>query len=230
AIFGLTVTVETAGIAAALVLVQAWLSTALFITAHDAMHGAVAPRWPRLQHALGRCALMIYAGIDFARMAPAHFDHHKYAGTAGDPDFNARDPRAFGPWLTRFFTGYYSWWQTIRLTGVGVIYTLLGASFANIMLFWALPSLLAVLQLFYFGTYLPHRHDDGAAFADRHRTRSLPMSDLASLVSCFHFGGYHHEHHLSPSTPWWRLPTVRAAYAERRAVTSSSVRPNSASA
>ncbi|MEO0501498.1 MAG: fatty acid desaturase, partial [Pseudomonadota bacterium] len=93
AIFGLTVTVETAGIAAALVLVQAWLSTALFITAHDAMHGAVAPRWPRLQQALGRCALMIYAGIDFARMAPAHFDHHKYAGTAGDPDFNARDPR-----------------------------------------------------------------------------------------------------------------------------------------
>ena len=75
------------------------------------------------------------------------------------------------------------------------------------MLFWALPSLLASLQLFYFGTYLPHRRDE-TPFLDPHQARSNGYSYLASLATCFHFG-YHHEHHADPSVPWWRLPAFR---------------------
>ena len=37
---------------------------------------------------------------------------------------------------------------------------------------------------------------------------SLVIAWLASLLTCFHFG-MHHEHHLSPNTPWWRLPEAR---------------------
>jgi hypothetical protein len=48
---------------------------------------------------------------------------------------------------------------------------LLGAPLGNLLLFWALPSILSSLQLFYFGTYLPHRHEE-AEFADEHRARS----------------------------------------------------------
>ncbi|MFA9473554.1 MAG: fatty acid desaturase [Filomicrobium sp.] len=32
-----------------------------------------------------------------------------------------------------------------------------------------------------------------------------------SLLTCFHFG-YHHEHHLQPDVPWWRLPDAHADY------------------
>jgi beta-carotene ketolase (CrtW type) len=89
---------------------------------------------------------------------------------------------------------------------------LLGASVWNILLFFAVPGILSSLQLFYFGTFLPHRHvDDGgeAQFADHHRARSSDFGYLLSLLTCFHFG-YHHEHHLQPGTPWWRLPGARS--------------------
>ncbi|MBV7257897.1 fatty acid desaturase [Pacificimonas sp. WHA3] len=191
-----------------LVAVQTWLSTGLFITAHDAMHGALAPSFPRLQRWTGMTALMIYAGLDYRQMEPAHFEHHRNVGTAQDPDFNADDPRRFVPWLTRFFTGYYTHGQLLRITLVALIYLLLGANLLNIVLFWAVPAVLALLQLFTFGTWLPHRHADDA-FPDRHRARSNRLPELLSLLTCFHFGGYHHEHHLFPSDPWWRLPARR---------------------
>jgi beta-carotene ketolase (CrtW type) len=69
------------------------------------------------------------------------------------------------------------------------------------------PALLSSLQLFYFGTYLPHRPGPDA-FTDHHRARSNGYSEWLSLLTCFHFG-YHHEHHRAPGEPWWRLPTVR---------------------
>lgn len=88
-------------------------------------------------------------------------------------------------------------------------YMLLGANVANILLFFALPGLLSSLQLFYFGTFLPHRHDAAAQpFPDRHNARSNGYGYAISLLSCFHFG-YHHEHHVHPQVPWWRLPRYR---------------------
>lgn len=202
---------ETAPIAALLIATQAWLSTGLFIVAHDAMHGSLAPGRPALNTAAGRIALSLYACLSFDRLRPAHFDHHKHAGLEGDPDFHPHKPRAFGPWLLRFFTGYYRHEQLARITIMGCLYIAIGgASLINIAAFWAVPAIAAMLQLFYFGTYLPHRHahDD---FADRHRARSNAMGRGAALMSCFNFGAYHHEHHLHPDTPWWALPRTRVA-------------------
>lgn len=95
------------------------------------------------------------------------------------------------------------------MTGTIVVcYVLVfGPAIWKVATFFMLPAILASMQLFYFGTYLPHRHRDGA-FADRHRSRSNEYGWLASLMTCFHFG-YHHEHHLSPGTPWWALPGYR---------------------
>jgi beta-carotene ketolase (CrtW type) len=84
-----------------------------------------------------------------------------------------------------------------------------GVPFPNLLLFWAAPALLAAVQLFYFGTYRPHRHDT-APFTDRHRTRSDGFPSWLSLLTCFHFG-YHHEHHIAPQVPWWNLPRFRRA-------------------
>jgi beta-carotene ketolase (CrtW type) len=79
--------------------------------------------------------------------------------------------------------------------------------FPTTLVFWALPALLSSVQLFYFGTYRPHRVDE-VPFSDQHRARSNDFSPLMSLLTCFHFG-YHHEHHDTPWVPWWRLPARR---------------------
>jgi beta-carotene/zeaxanthin 4-ketolase len=196
-------------VAAPMVLVQTWLSTGLFIVAHDAMHGALAPGQPAWNRRVGTLCLMLYAGLSYRQLLPKHAAHHRHAGSAEDPDFHAADPRRLLPWFGRFFATYYTHGQFLRITAAVVVYVfLLGASYLNILLFWAVPAVLALVQLFVFGTYLPHRHED-EPFADRHRARSAGFSDPLSLVTCFHFGGYHHEHHLSPGTPWWRLPAFR---------------------
>ena len=184
-----------------LVLVQAWLSTGLFIIAHDCMHGSLAPGRPRLNTLVGTLCLAAYAGLSYAALFPKHHAHHAAPGTAEDPDFHAGAPRSALPWFRSFFRNYYTHGQLARITVAAIFYLLLGASLLNIVVFWAVPALLALGQLFVFGTYLPHRHDD-RPFADAHNARSSTLSPILSLLTCFHFGAYHHEHHLSPGTPW----------------------------
>lgn len=197
-------------VAPVLLIAITWLNVGLFIVAHDAMHGSLAPRRPRLNRWVGRAALALYAGFSYARMAPRHFDHHRHSGTAQDPDFSAEHPAKFGPWYRAFIGRYFGLRELLILAAAIAVYLLLlGARPANLLLFWALPAVLSSLQLFLFGTYLPHRHTD-APFADRHHARSNEYHPLVSLLTCYHFG-YHHEHHLQPHLPWWRLPAARAA-------------------
>jgi len=204
----------TLPVAIVMIGVQTWLSTGLFIVAHDAMHGALAPGRPRLNRAVGAFCLALYAGLSYATLLPRHHDHHRHAGTSLlDPDYHGGDPRLVA-WFGQFFRTYYSHGQIVRITLAALVYTLvLGAPLGNIVIFWAVPALGAVAQLFVFGTWLPHRDGD-TPFPDRHRARSTVASPLVSLLTCFHFGGYHHEHHLHPGTPWWGLPARRRAIAE----------------
>ncbi len=198
----------SAPLAVALILVQAWLSTGLFIVAHDCMHGSFAPGRERVNTVAGTLCLGAYAALSYRALHPMHHRHHAAPGTPSDPDFHAAAPRRALPWFVSFFRGYYTHGQIVRITVAAIAYMLLGASLLNIVAFWAVPALLALAQLFLFGTYLPHRHED-VPFADAHNARSSGLSPIASLATCFHFGAYHHEHHLSPQTPWWRLPRVK---------------------
>ena len=191
-----------------LVLIQTWLSTGLFITAHDCMHGSFARGRPGINRAVGRTMLLLYAGLDYDRLLPNHVAHHRHVGTADDPDFDTINPTRPAPWLVRFFRNYYTHWQIARIVVVLSVYQMCGASLLNILVFWAVPALMALLQLFYFGTFLPHRHARDA-FPDRHNARSSPFGPWLSVLTCFNFGGYHHEHHLHPQVPWWQLPATR---------------------
>jgi len=199
-----------------LILTQSWLGAGMFIVAHDAMHGSLAPGRPRLNAAVGQFCVGAYAAFSFRKMNVCHHQHHRAPGTAEDPDFHAERPEAFLPWFYGFFIRYFGWREFGIVTAVLVAYLALGASVANLVLFWALPAVLSALQLFVFGTWLPHRHTAGEGFADHHHARTLPMPWIASLLTCFHFG-MHHEHHLTPSAPWWRLPEVRRTSVARSA-------------
>jgi len=186
-----------------LIAFQCWLYTGLFIVAHDTMHGSFAPGKERLNAVVGTAILFVYAGFNWSAMRTAHHAHHEFPGTEHDPDFNANDPKSFWPWYLKFFLTYFGWRQFGTLFAFTIIYILLGASYVNTIVMWAVPAILSSVQLFYFGTFLTHRHAD--AFPDHHNARTNEFNWLASLLSCFHFG-YHHEHHLFPHEPWWRLP------------------------
>jgi beta-carotene/zeaxanthin 4-ketolase len=191
-----------------LVALQCWLNVGLFIVAHDAMHGSLAPFRPRLNRAIGRLCLALYAGFSYDRLINKHFAHHRHAGTELDPDFHASGPRRFWPWYLAFFRRYFGLTEFLTLAALLAVYLgMFGVPSANALLFWALPAVLSSLQLFYFGTYLPHRHED-EPFGDRHNARSNNFSWPISLLTCFHFG-YHHEHHARPDVPWWQLPGWR---------------------
>jgi beta-carotene/zeaxanthin 4-ketolase len=191
-----------------IVILQAWLSTGLFITAHDCMHGSLAPGRARLNKLVGGICLGAYAGLSYSKLLPKHNAHHAAPGTAEDPDFHSAAPNQALPWFASFFRNYYTHGQIVRITAAAIVYLLLGASLLNIVVFWAVPALLALGQLFVFGTFLPHRHKN-EPFADRHNARSSKLRPVVSLITCFHFGAYHHEHHLNPGTPWWLLPALR---------------------
>jgi beta-carotene/zeaxanthin 4-ketolase len=191
-----------------LVALICWLNVGLFIVAHDCMHGSLAPERLGVNRWVGRIALALYAGFSFDRLLPKHLLHHCHPGTADDPDFSTGHPRHFGRWYLDFFRQYFGIRELVVLTIVVSVYMLLlGAPYPNLLLFWALPAILSSLQLFLFGTYLPHRAGE-EEFGDHHRARSNEYGWLASFLTCFHFG-YHHEHHLAPHAPWWRLPAQR---------------------
>ena len=191
------------------VLVQTWLYVGLFIIAHDCMHGSLVPFSPAANRWIGRLCLFFYVGFSFDALNRAHHRHHRHSGTAKDPDFHDHPPHAFWPWFAKFFVEYFSVAQLVVIGAAYVLYLpVLGAPPVNAIVFWAVPGLLSALQLFTFGTYLPHRPGHGS-FVDRHNARTNEFPAWLSLLTCFHFG-YHHEHHLYPTVPWWQLPRVRS--------------------
>jgi beta-carotene ketolase (CrtW type) len=190
---------------------QCWLSVGMFIVAHDAMHGSLAPGNARLNAVIGAVVLFLYAGFGWRKMRDAHFEHHLHVGSAADPDFNADNPRDFWPWYALFLKRYFGWQSMAFVWSVVLAYFfLLDVPPQNIALLYGFPAIASSLQLFYFGTYRPHRHE-ARAFPDKHNARTNDYGTLASLFSCFHFG-YHHEHHLSPGVPWWALPKRHKEY------------------
>ncbi len=183
-----------------LALLQTHLYTGLYITAHDAMHGVVSPN-KRLNNTLGTVCALLFAYNWFPNQLPKHHDHHRHVGTEADPDFHPTDHPGFLPWLLRFGWNYVTWWQILLMAAT---YNVLKIWFpqANVIAFWMVPAVLATLQLFFFGTYLPHRgeHEEG----NQHKSRSQLRHHVWAFVSCYFFG-YHYEHHDQPYLPWWRL-------------------------
>ena len=190
------------------VAVQTFLYTGLFITAHDAMHGTVAPANRRLNNLLGTVAVRLYALFSYKKLCDKHWEHHAEPASDHDPDYHDGEHRGFWRWYATFLKNYVGLGQIVGMAVVyNVLHHLVGVPLVNLNLFWVAPALSSTLQLFYFGTYLPHRRPP-EGYPDHHRATSNAYSVFWSFLSCYHFG-YHREHHAHPSVPWWRLPRVR---------------------
>lgn len=178
-----------------LMLLQMHLYTGLFITAHDAMHGTVSHN-KNLNNWIGYIATFFYAAFWYSKLYTKHHQHHRHVHTTADPDYHHG---GFVSWYITFMRNYLSVWQVVFM---GIVFNVLKLWIpqVNLLLFWVVPSLLSTVQLFYFGTYLPHKGEHG----NKHQSRSQPKNHLFAFLSCYFFG-YHYEHHDSPATPWWLL-------------------------
>ena len=184
------------------------LQTGLFIVGHDAMHGVLVLERRGWNDRLGAVALALYAALPYLTCRRNHQSHHRFTASADDPDFHG-DPRAgtLG-WYRRFMAGYLSAGQMMRLLGGWGLLALVAcrlhsAGWINVLLFCTMPLLLSSLQLFVFGTYLPHRCQRLPHL--RSQADSLDLPPWLSLLACFHFG-YHREHHDCPHLAWFELP------------------------
>jgi beta-carotene ketolase (CrtW type) len=192
------------------VLIQTHLYTGLFITAHDAMHGLVSPN-RRINRLVGTVCAGLFAFNYFKMLNTKHHDHHRFPGTDRDPDFYEGN---FWVWYFHFVKQYVSIWQ-ILLMAVSFNLLKLWLPTDKLIVFWMLPSVLATFQLFYFGTYLPHKGEHAAD--NHHRARSQRLNHWWAFLSCYFFG-YHYEHHASPGTPWWKLYREKEKLADKRYV------------
>lgn len=193
---------------AAVVLGRTFIHTGLFIVAHDAMHGSVFPGNRSLNHWVGRLAITLYAFLPYRKCTLKHWHHHHQPGQPSDPDFHDDSDGSMWAWYRKFMTGYLDCNQKIvLLLGMGASFCILAASqipIPNLLLFWVMPIVLSSMQLFFFGTYLPHRSPVGG-YLDSHRAVSSNYPLFLSFITCYHFG-YHWEHHEYPSLPWYKLP------------------------
>ncbi len=186
------------------ILFQAYLFTGLFITAHDAMHATVS-RNRTVNRVIGTLACFLFAGLSYKRLIKNHVDHHRFPGSEADPDYSVKSQNFF-VWLFLFMVRYTT---ILQLIIMAITFNVLILAFPekSVITFWVVPSLLGTIQLFYFGTYLPHRKPHTEEMKP-HNSRSMKMNHLLAMVSCYFFG-YHTEHHESPGTPWWQLYRIK---------------------
>ncbi len=93
------------------ILVQGYLFTGLFITAHDAMHGNVSSNnWVNI--VIGYAASFLFAGMSYKRLRKNHGLHHKHSASEGDPDFYTRSQNYFR-WLGIFIWRYVTLLQIV---------------------------------------------------------------------------------------------------------------------
>ena len=182
------------------VLVQTYFFTGLFITAHDSMHGAITKK-RRLNNLVGQLATITYAFLSYKTLQKKHYLHHQFPATANDPDFSPNNNNFFVWWVV-FMKNYITWWQLL-LMAVTFNVLLIWFSELQLIVFWVVPAMLSTFQLFYFGTFRPHRRPFSEEM-EPHNSRTQKKNHLWALISCYFFG-YHWEHHESPITPWWKL-------------------------
>ncbi len=190
-------------------LLQTHLYTGLFITAHDSMHGLVSKN-KRLNEWIGRMCTTLFAFNFYGNLFKKHHLHHKHVASEHDPDYHESDN--FFIWYLSFARQYINIWQIVLMA---ITYNVLKLFIPteNLISIWMIPSILSTFQLFYFGTYLPHR---GAHSPDNiHKSRSQTKNDVWAFLTCYFFG-YHYEHHASPGTPWYKLPQVKRKFEENK--------------
>lgn len=184
------------------IFIQMHLYTGLFITAHDAIHGVVVIGNKKLNYIIGFFCATLFSFNYYPQLEKKHHYHHQFSVTEKDPDYY---DGSFFRWYLKFILEYVTIWQILAMA---ITYNLLKIwlPMENLIIFWMIPAVLSTLQLFFFGTYLPHRGIH--SIENIHKAKSQKLNHFLAFVTCYFFG-YHHEHHNKPYLPWWQLYKAR---------------------
>ena len=101
------------------VLIQMHLYTGIFITAHDAIHGVVAPQNKRLNYGIGNVCAILFAYNNYEKLSRKHHLHHAHVVSEEDPDYYDGN---FFRWYLKFALEYVTIWQILLMA---VTYNLL---------------------------------------------------------------------------------------------------------
>jgi len=150
-------------------------------------------------------ASFLYAGLWYPKLLQKHKLHHLYPATDRDPDYTTGNQNFF-VWWYRFMRQYITIWQFLIMAilfNIGMLWF----DEKRLIFLWVIPSIASTFQLFYFGTFVPHRLPHSEEMG-RDMSRSQHKNHFVALITCFFFG-YHFEHHAFPRTPWWQLYRVK---------------------
>lgn len=186
----------------AIFLCRTFFQTGMFVVAHDATHGNVFPGNPKWNSAIARAALFCCGGISYKVWKVNHEKHHARPSHPDDPDFHNGDLSGFVCWYLNFSKAYFPQFESLvyvsRLAFLCISISLwLNISLWTVLFFVVLPTVLSSMQLFLFGTYLPHREE--------YCIKSYYFPPFISFIACYNFS-YHLEHHKYPNVPWYLLP------------------------
>lgn len=184
------------------ILIQSYLYTGLFITAHDAMHGTISGSG-KINAFFGYLSTILFAGLWYPRLKRNHFLHHQDPASEHDPDFYTKSQNFFRWWAV-FMWRYLTWGQILFMAvAFNILIRLPGLNEGRVILFWVLPAILGTLQLFWVGVYWPHRMPHEPHMGP-YKARTQKKNHPWALLSCYFFG-YHFEHHKNPGISWWKL-------------------------
>ncbi len=211
-----------------IVLVLGSRQHALVILGHDAAHYLATP-YRRLNDVLC-CALCFWPlGIGLTGYRHFHFGHHRWLGTARDPERRAPHGTVGPRWALPRTQRQLALRFGLDLLGLGVpevlgaarlvgrngfwdwcgpgLFTLLPAvllvcsGYTAVVLVWYAALLTSFWACFRLRGWTEHVGTSGT-----HRVRA---SWWQRLVFCPHNTWYHAEHHAHPAVPFWALPEVR---------------------
>jgi len=207
----------------------------LLVHGHETVHRHVADKWINellcwLTHAL--------AGISGSAYRAFHFDHHRWAHTARDPEFQLLSAIRKGapgwtflaiPFISHLAVNSYPFRvrKSARIRTVAELIAMVILHFAIAVLFGIRNYLLFVIAPIFSGLSIvviarSITEHHGTDPRDRWRNaRSIKTSPLLQFL--WSNTNFHLEHHLFPGVPFHRLPALSRAIAAEATARGSAV-------
>lgn len=205
------------------ILLQTVAAFMQFTVLHDGVHRSLLRAYPRLNDVVTSLAgaFLGLVGVG-AAFRYAHFKHHRLTNEGNDPDQWSGQGHALTlplHWATADL--YYGVvilrdWKTIPLkerwqmiAGVALLAGVFAASAAlgharEALLYWLLPSRLAILWLAFAFNYLPHHPHQVEQRHNPYAATNVRRGGEPLMKWLFLFQNYHLIHHLFPSVPFYR--------------------------
>lgn len=212
--------------------VQAMAIFMMFTVLHDGVHRSLARGYPRLNDLVANFAGYFLSPIaSCASFRVAHFAHHRHTNHAtDDPDmWSGVGRRWLMPlhWATADLAYIPPLWRDRdKLSGwekfqiVGSIVLLVSGLCAAVLLgygyealvYWVIPSRLAVLWLAFAFNYLPHHPHDVLQSHNPYAATNVREGGEPLMKWVFLYQNYHLIHHLFPSVPFYRYLRIWQKY------------------